>query len=190
MSSDSFHVRIVRVDGPEVVLDLLTSGSGEVDDCKTSRSFALLLLADALPRAQHAFAHTPRALPAAERVALAEALKAAPLAAALDAAEQECPDWSVSAKWMEGHVGTYVAATELVERRNAVGDDELFRREAEIDEQFGGELTTDRAHEWMPVRWERSHNYTLRVVLTDPKWASHLRPGLEFGTTAFDVWWE
>src|SRR6185436_8190996 len=51
MSSDCFEVRVAKVSGTEVMLDVLTSTAGGVDDCCTSRSFALLVLADALRRA-------------------------------------------------------------------------------------------------------------------------------------------
>jgi hypothetical protein len=58
---------------------------------------------------------------------------------------------------------------------------------AHIVEEFGGTLLESRKHEWNVLRWEKCHNYTLRVRVTEPRWSEHLEPGLEFGTTAFDV---
>lgn len=187
MSSDCFDVRVKGIRGTEVIFDVLTGHGGGYDDLCTSRSFALILLADALRRAVDS---VPGKWDDPERQAtvnrLYEADRGAPITRALAGED----DWSVSEEWMRANVGRFVASCELVERRNDLGDAELARREKAVRDDFGGELFTDEAHLWQPRRWESCHNYTLRVIVTDPKWAAHLEEGLEFGTTAFDVLFE
>jgi hypothetical protein len=78
-----------------------------------------------------------------------------------------------------------VATQRVGGQRNA-----LCRRAVAIEAEFGGALYTNQAHLWQPRRWALCHNYTLRVIVADPKWAAHLEPGLEWGTTAYDVWFE
>lgn len=89
---------------------------------------------------------------------------------------------------MRANVGRSVKSTEVVERRNDLPEDELSRRAVAIEKECGGSLRNSQYHQWQPRRWALCHNSTLRVVVTDPKWAAHLEPGLEFGTTAYDVW--
>lgn len=187
--SDGFDVRIMSVTGAEVVIDVLTSTIGEYDDLCASRSFALVVLRDALHRARDRTIHIPRNDPL--RRAEWSRLDDKHTNAALTRALANEPDgWYVDEAWMRANVSRFVKECILVERRNNVGADELARRERQILEEHGGELLIDQTHEWQPKRWERCHNYTLRVIVTDPKWADHLEPGLEFGTTAFDVWYE
>ncbi|MBS1120379.1 MAG: hypothetical protein H6Q90_2607 [Deltaproteobacteria bacterium] len=164
MSSDCFDVRVQSVDGATVVFDVLTSTAGSVNDLATSRSFALLLLEDA---------HRRGASPGSS--SLHETLEA-------DAPE----DWYINSAWMKANVGRFVQESVLVERRNNLPEAELMKRELEIEEQFGGLSLVDE-DQWQPLRWERCHNYTLRVTAADPKWVQHIRPGQTFGTTAFDV---
>jgi hypothetical protein len=90
--------------------------------------------------------------------------------------------------WMRKNVGRFVQKCTLVEQRNLLSDAELMRRDQEIEAQFGGALYTREQHRWMPARWERCHGFTLHAALTDPDWAAHLEVGLEYGSTAFDVW--
>jgi hypothetical protein len=178
MSSDCFDVRIARVEGTEVVFDVLTGLAGDVDDIATSRSFALVLLADALGRASEV-ASTKN-----ERQRLSRKEKGSALAAEL---RGEDDNWFVNESWMRKNVGRFVASCDLVERRNHLAPSELERREKEIERQFGGTLTNDQVSQWQPLRWQRCHDFTLRVVVTEPRWAEHLETGLEFGTTASDV---
>ena len=188
MSSDCFEIRVVRVDGTKVVLDVLTSTAGGLTDMCTSRSFALLCLEDALRRATDLVpgewddpkkdAEVQRLYAKADKTALHAALPST-----------DSSDWYVSDKWMRENVGRFIASCTLVERRNHLPDEELRKRELAIEEKFGA-LYTNKHHLWQPLRWKDCHNYTLDVVVTDPQWAEHLEPGLCFGTTAYDVWWE
>ena len=91
---------------------------------------------------------------------------------------------------MREHVGDFVESAEVLERRNDLHPGVLLAREEEIVEAMGGDLPNSRMDEWGPMRWEKLHSYHVRAQLTDAKWAEHLRPGLEFGTSAYDVWFE
>lgn len=186
MSSDTFDVRVKSVQGTEVVLDVLTNTGGGYDDLCASRSFALLVLHDALRRAKDAHIHAMKD-PArrAEMVRLDEKHGKAVLVREL---AEEADDWQLDEAWMRENVARFVKEVDVVERRNAVGEAELARREKELADEYAN--TPERGDEWQAKRWERCHNYTLRVVVTDAKYAEHLEPGLAFGTTAFDVWYE
>jgi hypothetical protein len=178
MSSDLFDVRIKSVNETEVIFDVLTTGAAGFDHLADTSSFALVLLSDALCRAAEDVSTD------AERNRLREKSKAAPLLIELQTAEE---DWYVSESWMEDNLDRFIADCEVLERRNDVGKDELRRREDAIVDQFGGTLSESRKHEWNALRWEKCHNYTLRVQVTETRWCEHLEPGLEFGTAAFDV---
>lgn len=190
MSSDCYEVRFAKLVGNELTLDVLTLTAGGLDDMSCSRSFALLCLADALRRAVDLVrarsdwdedkrdAEVSRLYAKADQTALHEALPST-----------DDSDWYVSEAWMKENVGRFIASCTLVERRNHLPEDELRKREIAIEEQFGA-LYTDKHHLWQPLRWRDCHNYTLKIVLTDPKWAEHLEPGLTWETTAYDVWWE
>lgn len=178
VSSDLFYARVTSVNGSEVVFDVLTGVAGRPDDIATSRSFALLLLSDALRRARD------EDISPEERRRLSEKEKASALWAEL---ERAADDWDTSDSWMIENVGRFVESCELVERRNDLGWDELDRREAAIQRQLGDTLDADQRRQLQTLRWQRCHQFRLRVVVTDPRWAEHLEPGLAFGTTAYDV---
>ena len=181
MGSDTFTVRVAKVERDSVVLDLLPGTSGGYEDCYTSRSFALVILHDALHEA--AF----YARDAAEGARLDRKADRAPLTKALEKAGK---GWRESPEWMAANVDRYVVSTEVVGRWNELGEQRLRRREMEIQKKMGGALTNDRAHEWRPMRWDRLFHYTLKVVVTDPKWIAPLEEGLELGTGAYEVWRE
>lgn len=185
MSSDCFYVRVKRVDGTNVTFDVLTGMAGGYDDFAMSRSFALTLLNDALTGAAD---HVPGAWddPVREKE-VARLYDKAKTTMLVQALESE-GDWYVSDDWMRDNVAKYIASVTLVERRNNIGEQALQARQRAIEEEFGGTLYTDKYSTWQPRRWAQCHNYTLDVVVTDPKWASHLEVGLEYGTTAYDVW--
>jgi hypothetical protein len=187
VSSDCFDVRVKSVEGNEVVLDVLTGTAGGLDDLCASRSFALVALHGAL---QGAVDTVRYALPEDKSAAEIQRLYAKHDDAALVKALADEGDWYVEPEWMKKNVGRFIASCALVERRNNVGEDELSRRAVAIEAEFGGALYTNQAHLWQPRRWALCHNYTLRVIVADPKWAAHLEPGLEWGTTAYDVWFE
>jgi hypothetical protein len=186
MSSDCFYVRVKSVHDTEVIFDVLTGTAGGYDDLCMSRSFALYLLSDALARSVDTLpgpSDDPQRSVEAKR--LNEAHEHAPLNRVLDA-EGNWYDKS----WMRKNIDRFVTACSLVERRNDLGDEELRRRAIQVEDEFGGILYTNQYHQWQPRRWQLCHNYTLRVILADPQWGAHLIPGIEFGTTAYDVWYE
>jgi len=185
MSSDCFYVRVKSVSGPNVTFDVLTGMAGGYDDFAMSRSFALTILNDAL-RSATDYVPGDYDDPAHEKEVARLYAKAdtAPITLAL--ADQG--DWYVSDNWMRDNVGKYIASVTLVERRNNIGEEALQVRQKAIEDELGGTLYTDKYATWQPKRWAQCHNYTLDVVVTDPKWASHLEVGLEYGTTAYDVW--
>jgi hypothetical protein len=188
MSSDLFEVRVAKVDGTKVTLDVLTDTAGGVDDLCTSRSFALLCLEDCLRRATdivRSEANNPKKEAEVHRL-YAKADNSA-LHQALPSTDES--DWFVNKQWMQENVGRFIESCKLVERRNHLSREELEKREEAIEEKFDG-LRNDNYHLWQPARWKDCHNYTLEVVVTDPKWAQHLEVGLHFGTTAYDVWSE
>lgn len=55
---------------------------------------------------------------------------------------------------MKANAARFIASCELVNRRNALSEDELQKRYREVEEQFV-ELTTARQKEWQALRWER-----------------------------------
>jgi hypothetical protein len=187
MSSDCFYVRVKSVRDNEVIFDVLTGTAGGYDDLCASRSFALCLLNDALGRSVD---NLPGAWDDPVRQQEAKRRREADQNAPLNRALKEQGDWYISESWMRNNIARFITSCTLVERRNNVGDQELQRRGTLIEEEFGGALYTNQNHLWQPRRWELCHNYTLRVTLADPQWGVHLIPGIEFGTTAFDVWYE
>ncbi|MDC0667053.1 hypothetical protein [Nannocystis radixulma] len=188
MSSDCFEVRVASMDGTKVRLDVLTLTAGGLTDLCSSRAFALRVLDDALRRAADL---VPGRWDTAQGKAEAQRLRAKWEQTALRAAlPDNRSDWYVSEAWMRGHVGRFVASCTLVERRNFLSEEELSAREREIEEAVGGVCYTNQHHIWQPMRWQRCHNFTLDVVVTDPRWSEHLEVGLVFPTTAFDVWYE
>jgi len=187
MSSDCFDVRAKSVRGDEVILDVLTGTAGGYDDLCASRSFALVAMHGAL---QSAVDTVRYALPEDKASAEIQRLYAKHDAAALVKALETEDDWYVEERWMKKNIDRFIKSCELVEQRNNVGDEELSRRAVAIENEFGGTLYTNQSHLWGPRRWALCHNYTLRVIVADPKWAAHLEEGLEWGTTAYDVWYE
>ena len=125
-----------------MVLDLLPGTSGGYEDCYTSRSFALVILHDALHEA--AF----YARDAAEGARLDRKADRAPLTKALEKAGK---GWRESPEWMAANVDRYVVSTEVVGRWNELGEQRLRRREMEIQKKMmmaGGiaaALPSDRA---------------------------------------------
>lgn len=187
MSSDLFEVRVAKVNGRKVTLDVLTEVAIGPDEICTSRSFALVCLNDSLRRAADLVPgeyDDPKKTREVKR--LYKKADQAALHKALPPTDES--DWFVNEKWMQENVGRFIESCKLVARRNHLPEKELRKREKAIQEKFGGALYTNQHHLWQPLRWKDCHNFTLEVVVTDPKWAEHLEPGLCFGTTAFDVW--
>jgi hypothetical protein len=190
MSSDTYYVRVKKVQGVDLVLDVLTSTAGAADSLSTSRSFALLAIESALHNATdllRARGLKARA-EAAEAKRLHKRMSGSALAGALEGPPfSDARDWFCDAAWMKAHVGEIIERCVLASRRNDVGEKELDRREIAIQEEFDG-LSGRDYFKWQPRRWAECHNYTLHIRATDPKWLAHLEEGLEYGTTGWDVW--
>ncbi len=182
MSSDAFDVKVVEINGTRITLDVLPSN---YDDLVLSRSFALNLLQDSLERSCDfllGVVDDPVQEAEYERRRAKSAI--APLVQALKAH----PEWFVDGDWILENVPRFIVSVELIERRNPLSWEELSERAGAIEAMFPNGLTMDRYDEWSKLQWEKLHNYTIVVTVTEPQWAEHLEPGLVFGSTAAD--WE
>lgn len=179
MSSDLYDVRIAAVNGSKITFEVLTGTAGGPKDFASTRSFALNLIAEALPRSG---AHATPAV----RKRLAKKQAAAALTSALGGGNLEC---LVSEQWMHDHVAEYIVSSTLTKRRNNVAEKTLAQREKAIAASFEGVAPSAKTRTAITAeRWQKCHNFTLEVVVTDPRWLAHLEAGVEFGTTAYDVW--
>ena len=155
MSSDTFHLRVLALQGDTVDLLCTTSTAGGYNDYAVTRSFALMAIEDLMPS------------PAGKRTPLQSALHAI--------AGDTPPVWEAS--FHQAHVGTFIAGTELLERRGIIVDQAAWS-EGRFAEGPGFE-------EKFPL-----HSFVLRVRVTDPQWLVGLKVGASAGTTAFDAWWD
>ena len=172
--TDVFDVRITRIEGASVDFDVLTGTAGGLEDVGITRSFALQLFVDALPRSNDDLPPTAEH----ERERRAAQWEASALKAALVGAGR------IDDSWMQDNVARFLVSTELLARHNALGEAALETIEIEIEEAAESEA------ERRAKRWQRCHRFELRAVATDPRWVAHLEVGLEFGTTACDLWWD
>ncbi|NJK32463.1 MAG: hypothetical protein HC927_08650 [Deltaproteobacteria bacterium] len=167
MSSDTSIITVLAVDGPRIDFRVRTTTAGGINDYSLTRSFALLLVSDARRRARDfGFNVAPRPIDAEE--------------ATWD------PRWYGDRDWMAENVGRYVVSTELLARRNVLPEEEASyaRLTAVMDETSGLPAAEAEAR-----RCEVFHHVDLRVTMTESKWAEGIEPGLVFGSTAYDVWW-
>jgi hypothetical protein len=151
MSSALFYVKVLAIQERVVDLDCVTSGASAVDDLCTSPAFVLMLLVDA------ARASPLRTVLGDDRLRLVEPT------------------------WMKLNASAYVESTQLLSRRNALGDDALYKIMDEIES--AGLSPPDEIHELR----RRGHGYVLRATATDRRYLAHLTVGMEFDTTAYDV---
>lgn len=148
MSSDTFTITVEAIAGAVVTLRCTTSTAGGLNDFATTRSFALIALEDGLPYQ-----------------------RTSPLQQAI---QQTSPDgewprfWKEA--WMAAHVDALIVKTELLERRNVIGNEEAWWDAVEQRED--------------PPR----HEFVLRVTMRDAAYLEGLTRGARWGTTAFDVW--
>jgi hypothetical protein len=133
-----------------MILDVLTGAAGGYDDLCASRSFALVAMHGALRSAVDTVRY---ALPEDKASAEIQRLYAKHDAAALVKALENEDDWYVEESWMKKNIDRFIKSSELVERRNNVGDEELSRRAVAIENEFGGTLYTNQSHLWGPRRW-------------------------------------
>src|SRR5262245_32157780 len=78
--------------------------------------------------------------------------------------------------WTRANVGRFISHVEVQDRRWLLGD-----RWSDVDEQ----LTQEPAPEGVVVGLPETQ-VTFVVTATDPRWLAHLRPGMEWGSTAYD----
>lgn len=173
MSSDTSVVTVLAKNGSTIELRVRTTTAGGLDDWSCTRSFALVLLADARRRAAD-WGFAPPSSPT-------------PLELERDRWEVVDPDWYVSETFMREHVARYVASVDVLARANVRG----AAPEAPVHSAMTRVLMMR-----LPPREEEDrlcevmHHVVLRAEVTDPRWLEGLEPGLVFGSTAFDVWWD
>jgi hypothetical protein len=186
MSSECYYVKVASVAGSTVTFDVLTLASGSLDMCETSRSFALVLLSDALTKAHEHL----QAQPDYDEAEVERRMAKAHDAALTQELRQFGDEWSFNEGFMNANVERFVKHTAVVERRNNIGEVELSQRWKEIQQQFGGALRASEEPQWLPLLWERCHSYRLQVEVADLRWAQDLEVDTVFGTAAYDVWVE
>jgi hypothetical protein len=185
MSSDCFTIRVDRVEGDVCVLSCLTGTVGGLHDLCLSRSFALHVLHDASRRrndVRYDLDAWPSKGPRAER--LRELLPEIERRAGTAPLVEACPEIGFDKKWHQENVDRFVRVTVLLARHNDLGEDELGNRVGAIQDATQDELErTERM-------WKDAHWFELEVRVTDPRFLEHLVVGMEFGTTAFDWWYD
>lgn len=148
MSSDTFTIGVEAIAGAVVTLRCTTSTAGGLNDFATTRSFALIALEDGLP-----YQRTSQLQTAIQRTS----------------PDGEWPRFWDEA-WMAAHVDALIVKTELLERRNVIGNEQAWWDAVEQRED--------------PPR----HEFVLRVTMRDAAYLEGLSVGARWGTTAFDVW--
>src|SRR5262245_33512739 len=104
MSSDTFYVSVRAISGASVELVCKTSTAGGLNDFATTRSFALIAIADCLPWGDE------------------KPLQQAMIAAA--DGRSPAPTWEEA--YHRDHVGKFIASTELLERNNIIDDEKAW----------------------------------------------------------------
>jgi hypothetical protein len=185
MSADTSVITILKKDGAELDLRVRSTGADGFNSCSVTRGFALHALTDARSRAR-------------EEATQRELVPAKPSVLETQASRHPaCADdlmawWSAS--FLAKHVGEYVAATEVIARRNALTlndeDDAFFERMEQLEDAVDAalerkELTLRQAED---RRCELYHHIILRVRMTDPKYLDGIEAGWVFGTDAADLW--
>jgi hypothetical protein len=157
MSSDTFHIRVQSIVGDTVDLLCSTSTAGGLNDYACTRSFALMAIEDGMPYPSDGMT---------------------PLQAKMRAVGGPTPPvWEK--EFHRAHVGTFIASTELVERRGIITDEHAW-----MEGHFGAGNDADAERLYPP------HRFLLRVRVTDPRWLEGLEVGSGHGTTAYDAWWD
>jgi hypothetical protein len=168
--TDVSVVTVLRVEGREIDFRVRTTTAGGLNDWSASRSFALLLLAEARRRARE------------EGFELAER----PIDREIPAWEAADDSWYVSEPWMIENVARYVAKTEVLVRRNLIDESapDVYERIEAIEGAVRG-LAPLAAE---AKRCELYHYLDLRVTVTEPRWLEGTPANIVFGSTAHDIW--
>jgi hypothetical protein len=171
MSSDTFHIEIVAIDGARIDLHCTTGLSGGVNDLACTRSFALMALDSALDRPW-------------KRKPCVRKPEKHPLRVALTALNWS--DQCTEEDFYKAHVGEFVSDVTLT-YRNLIADEEAWSAQRELlRERFRLAEVDDTPLDRMLPK----HSFGLRVQMTHAKWLKELKAGYAYGATAYDVWWE
>jgi hypothetical protein len=102
MSSDTFHIRVTKIDGTNVEFHCFTGTAGGLNDCALTRSFALMIILDGMP--------------------YASAGKGTPLQLELQqvSGAETPPVWEES--FHAAHVAKYIAKAKIIERIGIIYD--------------------------------------------------------------------
>jgi len=150
MSSTTFYLFSAPLDGHRLRLCVIPTPAGSVESCAYTRSFVLMALAEAHSTMEQRSAMFPF---------VAE------------------PEWYRD-PWMRKHVKDYVESTESAHDLNCVpvkGPDKAFARAWKAIGKAQEKLPAGADHA-LPIRnaLHTIRHYWIDVVLTDPRWASHL----------------
>lgn len=172
MSSDTSVVTVLRVEGSELDLRIRTETAGGLNDYSLTRSFALLLVHDAWLRARDVYGY---GFKSGQSRPIDQEAKSWP------------SGWYGSEDFFKENVGRYVEETEVLGRLNFLNesDPKIFEH---LDQTRAAAKGLDPTLQEDKL-CEVFHVVFLRVRMTDPKWLEGLEPGLVFGSTAYDVWW-
>lgn len=165
--SDTFDVELTALEGTTLTCLCVTGTAGDPDDLSPTRSFAILLLVEALYRQDRAAKH--------------------PLAKELR---------KLGEPWDEGffraHADRFVTQTRVPWRARLAEDPEGWAeaRNARYDELMAVENPDFDALDRLLDEEFPRHQYELVIELTDAKYLEGFEVGMRFGTTAYDAWEE
>ena len=106
----TYFVKVTNVDGAKAVFDCLPSGAGEVKDCAASRSFAVMLLHDAVNLRKDVASPVELAFPSYKKDGMQKS-------------------------WYEQNAGKIVASTRVIARHNDLETSVLDERYDELREE-------------------------------------------------------
>lgn len=164
MSSTTFYLFSAPLEGHRLRLCVIPTPAGSVESCAYTRSFVLMALAEAHSTMEQRSAMFPF---------VAE------------------PEWYRD-PWMRKHVKDYVESTESAYDLNNVpvkGPDKGFARAWKAIGKAQEKLPPGADHA-LPIRnaLHTIRHYWIDVVLTDPRWASHLEPWKLWDSASYDSW--
>jgi hypothetical protein len=110
MSSDTFRIQILSVDGDTVELRATTGTAAGLSDIATTRSFALMAIEDGMA---------------------GDKTKPLQVAMAATVEQGNPPVWETD--WHRAHIDKFIASTELRERSNIITNDEAWWAEYEAE---------------------------------------------------------
>ena len=162
--SETFAFTIQSVQEKEIIARVRTETAGRLNDFFDTPSFALMALCD-----QGGYDARPRRT-----------------------CREIQEDFYVEPQFYRDHVDKFISSVELLERRNIfpdpTPDDALERVYACVNENtYYDDTPSEEKLEKENAMCEVLHNFTLRIIVTDPDHAADLKPGMVFGTSAYDV---